>query len=259
MFFDSHAHLEAHRHEDSIDDIIARAVAAKVTKIAHVGSGYEPAVFHEAVELADKNPHVYAVIGCHPHEADSANQETYAAVMKLLVHPKVVAVGEIGLDYYYNYSSKEGQRAAFVHQLEIAKRAELPVVIHCREAHDDCLAILGEAGLSSNPGIIHCYTGDIETARKYMELGFFISIPGVVTFPKAGELVKTVAQLPLDRMLIETDAPFLAPVPKRGRRNEPAFLPHTAEAVAKIKGLPVEEIARLTTANTMRVFGIQAD
>lgn len=256
MFLDSHAHLEPHRYADSVDDVLARAFAAGVTGIIHVGSGADPAVFSDAVALAVREPRVRVAIGCHPHEADQAGPATYEALERLVGRPEVVAIGEIGLDFHYDFSSPEGQRRAFERQLAIACDAGLPVVIHCREAHAQCLDILSGVAFGQRPGVIHCYTGDIETARRYVDLGFLISIPGVVTFPGSGPLIETVRELPVDRMLIETDSPYLAPVPMRGRRNEPAFLPYTAEAVARIKGLQTADVARVTTLNARRLFAL---
>ncbi len=256
MLFDSHAHLEPHRYREPIDAVIARAFDAGVSGIVHVGSGADPEVFEEAVALAAREPRIRAAIGCHPHEADQATDATFDAVVRLASRPEVVAVGEIGLDYHYDFATREGQRRVFERQLTIAADSDLPVVIHCREAHEDCLAILDEARLSSRPGVIHCYTADIGIARRYVDRGFLISIPGVVTFAGAGPLIETVRELPIDRMLIETDAPFLAPVPMRGRTNEPAFVRYTAEAVARIKGLQVADVARVTELNARRLFGL---
>jgi TatD DNase family protein len=238
---------------------MAWAFDAGVSGIVHVGSGADPAVFEEAVALAAREPRIRAAIGCHPHEADQASEATYEALIRLASRPEVVAIGEIGLDYHYDFASRDGQRRAFERQLAIAADADLPVVIHCREAHEDCLAILGAARLSSRPGVIHCYTADIETARRYVALGFLISIPGVVTFPGAGPLIDTVREMPVDRMLIETDSPYLAPVPKRGRPNEPAFIRYTAEAVARIKGLEPADVARVTELNARRLFGLAVE
>lgn len=256
MFFDSHAHLESHRYGEPVDDVIARAFEAGVEGIVHVGSGADPAIFEDAVALAAREPRIRAAIGCHPHEADQATEATYAAVARLASRPEVVAVGEIGLDWHYDFSSRDGQRQAFARQLAIAADADLPVVIHCRDAHSECLDMLSSARLASRPGVIHCYTGDPATAHRYVDLGFLVSIPGVVTFPNAGALVDTVRDLPVDRMLIETDAPYLAPVPMRGRRNEPAFVRYTAEAIARIKGLQVADVGRVTALNARRLFGL---
>lgn len=255
-FFDSHAHLSKEFFGAEVDSVIARAQENGVSGIVTVGSGAQPETMHEAVELAQSHEGVWATVGIHPHEADHANEESWRALESLVAKEKVVAIGEAGLDYYYDYSSRENQLKVFKRQLEIASALHKPIVIHSRQAHEDVLSLLEKSSLGVRPGVIHCFTGDLETAQRYVALGFFVSIPGVITFRKPGPLVETVRGLPVERMLVETDAPYLAPEPKRGKRNEPAFVRYTAEAIARLKGLSVADVARVTTLNAKRLFGI---
>ncbi len=256
-FFDSHAHLAREFFGQEVDAVVARAREAGVCGIVTIGSGAEPAVMAEAVEVASRHEGVWAAIGVHPHEADRADERAFVALERLLGEGRVVAVGETGLDFHYDLSSREGQMKAFRRQVEMARAAGKPLVIHCREAHEAVLEVLSVAALGERAGVIHCFTGDLETARRYMALGFFVSIPGVVTFRNAGSLIEAVRVLPLERMLVETDAPFLAPAPKRGRRNEPAFVRFTVEALARLKGLSTEDVARITDVNARRLFGVE--
>jgi TatD DNase family protein len=256
MFFDSHAHLDRHHFKDDVLEVLARAREAGVGGIVTVGSGASPSIMEEAVSLARDHDDVWAAVGVHPHEADQASPESFQAIERLLADPRTVALGEIGLDHHYDLSSRSGQLAVFRKQVAMAAEADLPMVIHCRDAHAECLEVLASARLPSRVGVVHCFTGDLETARRYVALGFVISIPGVVTFPTAGPLIDAVRGLLSERLLIETDSPYLAPVPRRGRRNEPAFVRYTAEAVARIKGLSVEDVGRITDLNARRLFGL---
>lgn len=256
-FFDSHAHLSREFFGEEVEATIARAREAGVSGIVTVGSGSDPGVMAEAVEVARRHEDmVWAAVGVHPHDADRADATTFGALERWLGEGRVVAVGEAGLDYHYRLSSREGQLKVFRRQVEIAREVGKPLVVHCREADADVLAVLAEARLGERAGVIHCFTGDLETARRYVALGFSVSVPGVVTFRNAGGLVEAARGVPVERLLVETDSPFLAPVPVRGRRNEPAFVRHTVEAVARIRGLSVEDIARITEVNARRLFGI---
>ena len=257
--FDSHAHLSTEFFGKEVDAVIARAVDAGVSGIVTVGSGADPAVMTEAVGLARRDPHVWAAIGVHPHEADRAGESVFRSLRELLSEPRVVALGEVGLDFHYDLSARDRQREVFERQVAMAAEVGKPLVIHCREAHAEVLKILAGARLPERPGVIHCFTGDLETARKYIALGFFVSIPGVVTFRNAGALREAVERLPAERLLAETDSPYLAPVPVRGRRNEPAFLRHTIEAIARLKRLSALDIARITEVNARRLFGIETE
>lgn len=255
-FFDSHAHLDRHSFGDDLDAVIRRAFDSGVTGIVTIGAGADPAVMEEAAELARAHPAIWAAVGVHPHEADKATGKSFSTLEGLLSEPRVVALGEVGLDFHYDFSSREAQRNVFRRQVETACAAGVPLVVHCREAHEECLSLLSDADLPEKPGVIHCFTGDLITARRYVALGFQISIPGVVTFKNAGPLVGAVEGLLSERLLVETDSPYLAPIPWRGRRNEPAFVRHTVEVVAGIKGLSTGDMARITELNARRLFGL---
>ncbi|OPY93362.1 MAG: putative deoxyribonuclease YcfH [Syntrophaceae bacterium PtaU1.Bin231] len=251
--FDSHCHLEMGEFDADREAVLERAFAAGVRRIVTVGTTLEDA--GRAVAIAERHPGVYAAVGVHPHEVRAIGAGTYDALKKLAASPKVVAYGEIGLDFFRNRSPREVQLARFREQLEIAADLDLPVIIHDREAHAETLAILsGRPGRRG--GVFHCFSGDRKMAERCMELGFHLSIPGAVTFPKAESLRDVVRDLPLSRLLVETDAPYLSPVPNRGKRNEPAFVVHTAAKVAEIRGIPPAEVAEATTRNAMDVFGI---
>ena len=258
MYFDSHAHLDRRFWGDDVDAVVARALAAGVSGIVAIGCGADPAEMREAVDVAARHERVWAAVGVHPHEAGRATPESFEAVERLLSEPKVVALGEIGLDFHYDLSPRDVQRTVFRRQLELAAARGVPVSIHCREADEECLEILSGLKLGGRPGVIHCFDRGLEVARRYLDLGFVLSIPGIVTFPRKTEaLQEAVRALPLDRMLVETDSPYLAPVPMRGKRdNEPAFVRYTVEAIARLRGLSVEDVARVTALNARRLFGI---
>jgi TatD DNase family protein len=257
MWFDSHAHLNRNFFPDDLDAVIDRAFASGIEGIVTIGASADPAEMTEAVEVARAHERIWAAVGVHPHEADKATEETFATLARLLGDPKVVALGEVGLDYFYDLSSRGGQMTVFRRQVAMAALAGKPLVIHVRDAHADCLEVLRSERLPWPPGVIHCFTSDLETARAYVDLGFKISIPGVVTFRNAVPLAEAVRGLRAEDLLVETDSPFLAPVPMRGRRNEPSFVRHTGEAVALLKGLTPEDVARITTLTTRRLFGIE--
>lgn len=256
-YFDSHAHLSREFFGEEVDATIARARKAGVSGIVTIGSGSDPAVMAEAVEVAGRHEGlVWAAVGVHPHDADRADDRSFAALERLIGDTRVVAVGEAGLDFHGHRSSRDGQLRAFRRQVEMAAEAGKPLVVHCREAHADVLAVLAGARLGERAGVIHCFTGDLETARRYVAFGFSVSIPGVVTFRNAGGLIEAARGIPVERLLVETDSPFLAPVPMRGRRNEPEFVRYTVEAIARIRGLSAEDIARITEVNARRLFGL---
>jgi TatD DNase family protein len=238
------------------EEVIARAVDAGVEIIVNVGNGDVPRNSHEAAfRVAETHPFIYTTVGVHPHEARLLDDELYARLLQLSEHPKVIAWGEIGLDYHYDNSPRDDQRAAFRKQLRLARERGLPAVIHTREAEADTLAILNEEWKGSGlPGIIHCFTGTRAFAEEATGLGFYISFSGVVTFKKSEELRDTASRLPLDKILIETDSPFLAPHPFRGRRNEPAYVVETARAIAGLRNVTAEEIGHITTDNFKRLF-----
>ena len=256
MFVDSHAHLETDRFDEDRDAVIARARKAGIDIIVNVGNGDVARHSHEAAfRIADAYPFIYTTVGVHPHEARLLDERLLAQLVDWSHHPKVIAWGEIGLDYYYDNSPREAQKEAFRRQLRIARERRLPAVIHTRDAEADTVAILQEEWQDSGlPGILHCFTGSRWLAEKAIQLGFSISFSGVVTFKKADELRQTAQALPLEALLIETDAPFLAPVPFRGRRNEPAYVVETARALAELRGVSTEAIGQATAANFKRLF-----
>lgn len=254
MLIDTHAHLEMREFRDNREEVITRARDAGIQYIVTIGTTVESS--REAVLLAEKYDFVYAAVGIHPHEAKDVLHPAYEVLRRLARHKKVVAYGEIGLDYHYELSQRSVQQRKFRDQLREARELGLPVIIHDREAHDDTLRILSEEWSPELGGVMHCYSGDAEFAKKMIALGFAISIAGPVTFPKAEGLREVVRTTPIEHLLIETDAPYLAPQPVRGKRNEPAYLRYTAEAIAEIKGLTFDDVARITSFNAMQLFGI---
>ncbi len=246
---DSHCHLDDAQFDPDREAVIERARAAGVDAMLAVGSG--PPDLEAGIRLAERHAQMVASVGVHPHEASQATPETFERLRELLAHPRVVAIGEIGLDYHYNFSPPEVQREVFVRQLDMARAASLPVIIHTREAWPDTLRLLKEARLAA--GIMHCFSEGPEEAEQVLALGFHVSFAGVVTFPKALRVQAAARMVPLDRLLIETDAPYLAPVPHRGKRNEPAYVVETARKLAGLRGVAVEEIAAATRENFQRL------
>ena len=255
MLIDSHAHLEMKEFDSDREEVIKRAGNEGVDFIVTVGTNLK--LSQKAVALAGKYENIYATVGVHPHDVAHTDEFTWGS-LKELVHANqeiIVAYGEIGLDFFRNISSKEKQIEAFGRQLELACELNLPVVIHDREAHEQTLKMVKSSGVRR--GVFHCFSGDYEMARQCIDLGFYISVPGVVTFDKAKTIQDVVQRLPLSSLLLETDAPYLAPVPHRGKRNEPSFIVNTAKKVAEIKKIPWEEVAQATACNTMNLFGIK--
>ncbi len=254
MFIDSHAHLEMKEFNADREEVINRAGREGVNFIITVGTNLKLSL--KAVTLADKYENIYATVGVHPHDAAKTNQNTLDDLKNLVkTHKKIVAYGEIGLDFFRNISPQEKQLELFGLQLELAKELNLPVVIHDREAHRQSLEAVQASGVRS--GVFHCFSGDYNMAKKCMDLGFYISIPGTVTFDKSKTIQDVAARVPLSSMLLETDAPYLTPVPHRGKRNEPSFIVHTAKKVAEIKKITWDEVARETSINAMNLFGIK--
>jgi TatD DNase family protein len=251
---DSHCHLDAEQFNEDRDAVIERAFAAGIEHIMAIGTGDGPPDLEAGIRLADRYSPIYCTVGVHPHDAAKANDGTLEELETLLRHPKVLAIGEMGLDYHYDFSPREKQRAVFIDQLAIARAAGKPIVIHTREAWDDTFAILEEhwAG-SPHGGIMHCFSGGPDEAQRSLALGFHISFAGVVTFPKALALQAAAKEVPLDRVLIETDAPYLAPVPHRGKRNEPSYVAQTARKLAELRGMTLDEMASLTSSNFRRL------
>jgi len=255
-FVDSHCHLDHEQFNEDREAVIERALAAGVEHMVAIGTGDGPPDLEAGIALADRYPAFYATVGVHPHEASKANDEVYRRLSGLLAHPKVIALGEIGLDYHYDFSPREVQQTVFIEQMKLALDARKPIVIHTREAWDDTLSMLREHwapdGIS---GIMHCFSGSPEQARQALDLGFYLSFGGIVTFPKALDVQEAARQTPPDRLLIETDAPYLAPVPKRGKRNEPAYVVETALKLATLRGETLDSIASLTSANFRHLIG----
>ncbi len=254
MITDSHAHLDDARFAPDLAAVLDRARDAGVERIVTVGAGL--ASCEAAIALARQNPGlVRASVGIHPHDAAGVDEAALARLTELAHSPGVVAIGETGLDYHYNRSPPDVQRAVFESQIRIALQLNLPVVVHCREAYEDCLTILrGHAG-DGLRGVLHCFAGDPPTAEALIGMGFFISFAGPLTFPNAGNLRAVAGLAPMDRLLIETDCPYLAPQPVRGRRNEPVFVRYVAEALAALRGMTADEVAVRTSDNAARLFG----
>jgi len=266
MYTDSHCHPENKRFDSDRPDIFARARAAGVATMLAIGNGDGPGTgtFDCAIKLAEQHPGVYATVGIHPHEAALAKPEDFDELSALARHPKVIAWGEIGLDYYYDHSPRDVQQRVFLQQLELARAVKLPVVIHCRpsdnstNAWDDTLCLLRENWATSGlGGVMHCFGGTVEQARASLDLGFMISFAGNITYPKAQNIRDAASMVPIDRMFIETDSPYLAPVPHRGKRNEPAFVPEVARQIGGLRGLSPEEIGEQTSRNFKSFFRIQ--
>jgi TatD DNase family protein len=243
------------------EQMIARAREGGVEKIVAIGSGTGPGSLDCGIQLAEQHEFIYATIGIHPHEAKLATDADFQELEQLSKRPKVIAWGEIGLDYFYDHSPRETQQQVFLRQMELARAAKLPIVIHCRpsdkseNAWDDCLELLEQNWRSSGlGGILHCFTGDWKHARRALDLGFMISFAGNITFPKAQPIRDAAKEAPLERTLIETDSPFLAPVPHRGKRNEPAFVKEVARKLGELRGLAMEEIGRQTADNFYKFF-----
>jgi TatD DNase family protein len=252
---DSHCHLDHEQFDADREAVIERALAAGVEHMVAIGTGDGPPDLEAGIRIADRYPAFYATVGVHPHDAAKATPETFKHLASLLTHPKVISLGEIGLDYHYDFSPRDVQRAAFIEQMSIAREAARPIVIHTREAWDDTLALLREHWAPSGlGGIMHCFSGGAAEARQALDLGFYLSFGGIVTFPKATELHEVARLAPADRILVETDAPYLAPVPKRGKRNEPAYILETARKLADLRGESLESIATVTSANFRRLF-----
>lgn len=278
MLIDTHAHLDFERFDEDREEVLARASAAGVRRVVTIGTRLDSS--RRAIALAERYPGLLrASVGFHPLYMGDDTEEGWAALEALARHPLVCALGETGLDYYYDAGEGESagagagaeggiealrarQRASFARHLALSAALGKPVVVHIRDSFDDALRLTAEAnggrGLTAAGGVVHCFTGGPEECARALELGYHISLSGVVTFKSAKALRAAVPCIPLDRLLVETDAPFLAPAPHRGARNEPAFVRHTAEEVARLLGLPLEEVARATTANAERLFGLAA-
>jgi TatD DNase family protein len=253
--FDTHAHLHFPEFAGDLDAVLARARAAGVVRLVTIGT--DPETTEAALALAAREPGVWASAGIHPHDAAAADEAAFAAIERLAAAPRVVAVGEIGLDYFRNLSPPEVQRAVFRRLLDVARRVAKPAVVHCRDAHDDTLAILAEARVGEVGGVMHCFSGDVAIARRALDLGLLVSLAGPVTYRNARALPDVARFVPVDRLVVETDCPFLPPEGHRGRRNEPAYLALTAARVAALRAEPLADLARHLSANACRLFGVE--
>ena len=251
---DSHCHLDFEDFKGELPEVLARARAGGIVAMVCVGSGGDLETAERAVALAEKEPDITAAVGYHPHDAEKMTDESWSALAKLADHPKVVGIGETGLDYYYDHSPRDVQQGVFVRFLKLATTARKPVICHVRDAHEDATRILRDGPIPTEGGVIHCFTGGPEDARRYLDLGLDLSFSGVLTFKKADDIRKAAAYAPISRVLVETDAPFLAPIPHRGKRNEPAFITRTLEALAQVRGITNSQAAEATTANAFRLF-----
>lgn len=265
MFVDSHAHLEMTQFDGDRAQVLERARAAGLETIVAIGSGTGPGSLACGIELAQQHDWILATIGIHPHEARLATDADFAEMEALAKHPKVIAWGEIGLDYFYDYSPRDVQRQVFVRQMELARAVRLPIVIHCRpsegsdNAWQDCLRLLREHWASSGlGGVLHCFTGQREHMRAALDMGFILSFAGNVTFAKGQNIREAAREAPLDRIFIETDSPFLAPVPHRGKRNEPAFVVEVARQIAELRGLSREQVGEQTARNFYEFFKLHS-
>ncbi|WP_431793377.1 TatD family hydrolase [Bacillus altitudinis] len=254
MLFDTHAHLNAEQYNEDLEQVIERAKSEKVEKIVVVG--FDRPTITRAMELIEAYDCMYAAIGWHPVDAIDMTDEDLAWIKELSQHEKVVAIGEMGLDYYWDKSPKDVQKEVFRRQIALAKEVNLPIIIHNRDATEDVVTILKEEGAAEVGGIMHCFTGSLEIAKACMEMNFYISFGGPVTFKNAKKPKEVVKDIPSDRLLIETDCPYLTPAPFRGKRNEPSYVKYIAEQIAELREISFEELAALTTENAKKVFRI---
>ena len=261
MLIDTHTHLDDTRYDADREAMIERARQAGVETFITIGC--DLATSRAAVELAERHPFIYASIGVHPHEVRHIGDDWYDELRRLARHPKVVAYGEIGLDYHYNHSPPKLQRDRFREQVLLARECRLPVIIHTREAQEDTIAILREEQAADVGGVFHCFTGDAKLAKDGLDLGFYLSFSGVVTFQNAATLREIAKTVPTDRLLIETDCPYLTPAPHRGKRNEPAYVKLVAETLASVRSgasaVSADDVARVTAANARRLFRLPGE
>ncbi|WP_246946003.1 TatD family hydrolase [Bacillus pinisoli] len=255
MLFDTHVHLNADQFNDDLEEVLERAKQQGVQNMVVVG--FDRPTIKKAIELAEKYPHLYASVGWHPVDAIDMTDEDLHWIEELSSHPKVVAIGEMGLDYYWDKSPKETQKEVFRKQIQLARRVKLPIIIHNREATQDIVDILKEENAAEVGGIMHCYSGSLEVAKECIDMNFYISFGGPVTFKNAKKPKEVAKELPLDKLLIETDCPFLAPHPHRGKRNEPSFVSLIAKEIAELKGITYEEVVLKTYDNARQLFNIK--
>lgn len=254
MLIDSHCHLDMQDFSEDFDGVLERAAANDVNRMVTVGIDYDSS--DHALTLARRHDCIYAAVGCHPHHAETGEEEL-TRLAELAADPEVIAWGEIGLDFYRRRAPEEVQLASFARQLEMAEDLKLPVIIHDRDAHEETLNMLRRMGKGERKGVIHCFSGDPDLAEAFIGLGYYVSIPGTVTYKGASTVRAVAAAVSLEHLLVETDAPFLAPVPVRGKRNEPGFVAYTAKEIARVKGTDLEEVALRTSENAEILFGLR--
>ncbi|WP_201716448.1 TatD family hydrolase [Rossellomorea arthrocnemi] len=254
MLFDTHVHLNAEQFDEDLEEVLSRAREAGVEKMVVVG--FDRPTINRAMELIEQYEYLYAAIGWHPVDAIDMKEEDLAWIEELSKHPKVVAIGEMGLDYHWDKSPKDVQKEVFRKQIRLARKVKLPIVIHNRDATQDIVDILKEEGADEVGGIMHCFSGSPEIAQECVEMNFYISLGGPVTFKNAKKPKEVAIEIPLEKLLIETDCPYLAPHPYRGKRNEPAYVKLVAEQIAELKEMPLEEVEKITTENAKKLFNI---
>lgn len=255
MLFDSHAHLNDARFDKDIDEIIKRAKEEGVKYILNPGADFASSV--ASINLAEKYDMIYAAVGVHPHDAKEMDEDTISLLRELSKKNKVMAIGEIGLDYHYDFSPRDIQKKWFREQIRLAKEVKLPIIIHDRDANQDVMNILKEEKAFEVGVLLHCYSGSAELAKEYIKLGAYISIAGPVTFKNARKTVEVVEQIPLEYLMIETDSPYLTPMPYRGKRNESSYVQYVADKIAQIKGISYEQVANQTCENAKKFFNIK--
>ncbi len=251
---DTHAHLDSSNYDKDRQGVIKEAKKQGIKYIINVGTNIMSS--KNSIALSQKNSGIYATVGIHPHDADEVDNNTLSFLEKLTAEDKVVAVGEIGLDFHYDNSPRDIQKKAFHLQLELARKVNLPVVIHSRDAAQETLKILKEENIQDIGGIFHCFSEDLNTARMILDMGMYIAVGGVITFKNAGGLRQVVAELPLNRLVIETDSPYLTPHPHRGHRNEPSYIKYVAREIARIKNISQVQVAKITTENAKKIYNI---
>lgn len=254
---DTHCHIHDSAYHHDREEVIERARENGVVCQIAIGSGEQLKSARDAIELAERHDDIYATVGIHPHDASTCREEVFDEIERWTEHPRVVGLGEVGLDFYRNLSPPEVQKEVFRRLLRMANEKDLPIVIHDRDAHRETLEILKSEGVGNGGGVMHCFSGDYPFAKACLDLGFLISISGVVTFKNAGSLREVVQKLKVEQMVVETDSPYLAPTPYRGKRNEPGYVRHVAETIAELKGLSLEDVGRITTWNARRLFRIE--
>lgn len=255
MFFDTHAHLDDQVYDQDREQMIQRIKEAGVKYVCNVG--YDLPSSRRSFQLAHKYEFIYAAVGVHPHDVLSVNENTWVEIKEMCKDIKVVAIGEIGLDYYRDLSPRENQQEIFRRQINLARELGKPVIIHDRDAHGDVMSILKEEKASDVGGILHCFSGSWEMARECLEMGFYISFAGPVTFKNAGKVKEISTKVPLDKLLIETDSPYLTPEPYRGKRNESSYVVHVAREIANLREIDLQELGRIATENALKVFNIK--